>query len=155
MRSVLFVCSANICRSPLAMGLFHLQVDSESFRWCIHSAGVWAENGHPVAQYTQEILMSRGCDVGNYLSQQVTKEMIRDHNLVLTMEKGQKEAMKIAFPEFSSRIYLLSEMVGKIHDIQDPIGQSLVEFERTAKEIDQIFSDGLERIRILAESTHT
>jgi len=153
MRSILFVCSANVCRSPLAMGLLRLKVDNELSEWDIHSAGVWAENGWPAARYTLEVLTSRGYDLENHLSQQVNREMVENYNLVLTMERGQKEALQIAFPDLTSRFYLLSEMVGKSHEIKDPIGRSFIDFEHTADEIDQILNDGFERIKELAAPT--
>ncbi len=152
MRSVLFVCAANICRSPMAMGLLWGKIGPELGEWCIQSAGIWAEDGHPPAQNTQWVLKERGIDISNYRSQQLTEEMLRSFNLVLTMERGQKEALRAAFPDYASRIFLLTEMVCKNCDVVDPIGQSLVDFEHTAQEIEQILSEGFGLIQKLAES---
>ena len=151
MRSVLFICSANICRSPLAMGLWQAQVCQAAAEWRIESAGVWAQGGSPVAQNTQSILKSRGIDLSTYRSRQVTAEILKNINLVLTMETGQKEALKWAFPQFATRIYLLSEMVGQVFEIEDPMGQDLSEFILTAQEIDLILSEGSQTIYKLAE----
>jgi len=152
MRSVLFICTANICRSPLAMGLWQAQVCQVATEWRVGSAGVWAPGGSPVAQNTQAILKNRGVDLSTYRSRKVTAEILKDFNLILTMERGQKEALKLAFPQFAARIYLLSEMVGQIFEIEDPIGQDLSEFIFTAQEIDQILSEGSPRIYMLAEN---
>jgi len=133
------------------MGLLQEMVSEEQAEWFIRSAGIWAENGHPPAQNTLLVLRDRGIDIGNYRSRRLTVDMLEANNLILTMERGQKEALKVAFPEYISRIYLLSEMVGKSGDIVDPIGQSLIDFEHTAQEISQILSQGIRRIRRLAE----
>jgi len=152
MRSVLFVCAANICRSPLAMGLLWGKVGPELNKWRIQSAGIWAEYGRPPAQNTQLVLKERGIDISDYRSRQLTEEMLESYNLVLTMERGQKEALRAAFPEYASRIFLLTEMVCKYYDVVDPVGRSMMDFEHTAQEIEQILSEGFELIQTLAKS---
>ena len=152
MRSVLFVCAANICRSPLAMGLLWGKVGPELNKWRIQSAGIWAEDGRPPAQNTQLVLKERGIDISDYRSRQLTEEMLESYNLVLTMERGQKEALRAAFPEYASRIFLLTEMVCKYYDVVDPVGRSMMDFEHTAQEIEQILSEGFELIQTLAKS---
>ena len=151
MRSVLFVCTANICRSPMAMGLLQKAVSKELEEWRISSAGIWAENGYPPAQHTLAVLQDRGIDICDCRSRRVTEEMLKSNNLILTMERGQKEALKAAFPEHASRIFLLSEMSSNPHDIVDPIGHPLADYEHTAQEVEQIFSKGIKRIRKLAQ----
>jgi protein-tyrosine phosphatase len=79
--------------------------------------------------------------------------MIASNNLTLVMERGQKEALIAAFPEFASRVLMLSELVGEVQDIVDPIGGPLQDFEDTAQEIDQILSRGYKTIYRLAEDT--
>jgi len=150
MRSVLFVCAANICRSPLAMGLFSAQLMPQSSEWQIASAGVCAPVGYPAAQNTLALLRQRGIDLSQHRSAQVTLEMVKNYNLVLTMERGQKEAIQIAFPEQAQKVYLLTEMIGEYWEIVDPVGGSLVDFEETAREIEQVLTAGYEKIYTFA-----
>jgi protein-tyrosine-phosphatase len=154
-RSVLFVCTANICRSPMAMGLMRARIKEEKDEWQIDSSGVWAQRGYPVAQYTQEVLKRRGVDLSNYGSKSLTTEMIQQFNLILTMERNQQEALQHAFPQYIGKIFMLSQMVGKRHDIADPVGGSLADFESTAQEIEQIVNKGYTRIRKLAAGGKT
>jgi protein-tyrosine-phosphatase len=76
--------------------------------------------------------------------------MLSEFNLVLVKEDTHKEVLKLAFPECSDRIYMLSEMVGEFYDIVDPIGRSLADFEETALEMERILTEGFEKISILA-----
>ncbi len=145
-RSVLFVCSANICRSPMAMGLMRARVAQSIDDWRIESAGVWAEEGHSAAFYTRRVLEDRDIGVGDHSSRLITPDLVRDFDLILVMERNHKEALRAAFPEYSSRIYMLSEMVGRINDIVDPIGGPRADYEDTAQEIDAILSEGFENI---------
>jgi protein-tyrosine-phosphatase len=144
--SILFVCAANICRSPMAMGLMTKQIARSSDEWRIESAGVWADVGYPAARNTLQVLENRGIDISNHRSRPVTLELIRDFNLILVMERNHKEAMRAAFPQFADRIFILSEMIGPETDIIDPIGGPLVDFEDTAQEIENMLSDGYPRI---------
>ena len=150
MNSVLFICSANICRSPMAMGLLRLMVEESSDQWKIESAGVWDMGDQQVAANTQLVLKERGIELNNHTSRTVTGTMLSEFNLVLVMEDIHKEVLKLAFPEYKDRIFMLSEMVGEIFDIVDPIGGSLADFEETALEMEQILTKGLEKISILA-----
>lgn len=151
MRSVLFVCSANICRSPLAMGLFMARLGADAAVWRVESAATWELEGEPVARNSHVILLERGINLGNHRSRSVNLELLRSFNLILTMEQGHKEALQIEFPDIADRVFLLSEMTGKIYDIQDPIGGSMADFQQAASEFDQIFTQGFEKINQLAE----
>ena len=150
MRSVLFVCAANICRSPLAMGLFSMLAPLQSGEWQIASAGIYAPEGYPAAQNTLALLKQRGLDLNQHRSTQITREMARAYNLILTMERGQKEALQIAFPEYSHKIFLLSEMIGENWEIADPVGGSYSDFEDTARDIEHILTTGYDNIVRLA-----
>ncbi|MFC2053777.1 hypothetical protein ACFLV7_05685 [Chloroflexota bacterium] len=150
MNSVLFICSANICRSPMAMGLLRSMVENSSDLWKIESAGVWDMGGQQVAANTQLVLQKRGIDLNDYLSRTVTGTMLSGFNLVLVMEDNHKEVLKLAFPEYTDRIFMLSEMVGELYDIVDPIGRPLADFEETVLEMERILTEGFEKISIMA-----
>ncbi len=150
MNSVLFICSANVCRSPMAMGLLRSMVEDSSDQWKIESSGVWDMGDQPAALNTQLVLQEHGIDLNDHASRTVTGIMLSEFNLVLVMEDNHKEVLKLAFPEYTDRIYMLSEMVGEIFDIVDPIGRSLADFEETALEMERILTEGFEKISILA-----
>ena len=133
------------------MGLMRKLVQASGSDWRVESSGTWAINGEPAAINTQKVLEARGIDIRSYRSRLITRELMRQFNLILTMERGHKEALSIEFPDLAGRVHLLSEMVGDVYDINDPIGGPLVDFQDTAKEIDQIFSDGFEKIEALSE----
>jgi protein-tyrosine-phosphatase len=146
MRSVLFVCTANICRSPMAVGLFTRMIKLDQELWRVESAGVYAKPGFPAAQNTIKVLEQRGVTFSNHQSRLATPELLEEFQLILTMEKGHKEALKAAYPSLAGKIFLLTEIVGEYRDIVDPIGLSLVDYEDTAKEMESILWRGLSRI---------
>lgn len=154
MRSVLFVCTANICRSPLGEGLLkkHVEKIGQADEWEITSAGTWARNGLPAARNSEKLLMDRGIDISDHGSRLVTHEILAKADVVFTMESGHKEALMIEFPDMKNKIYMLSELAGYEFDVADPIGQEEAAFAVTIKEIEGYIVDGFEKIVELTDS---
>jgi protein-tyrosine-phosphatase len=149
MPSVLFVCTANICRSPMAEALWRIRL-GDAAGWRVESAGTWAMDGQPAARYAQQVIQQRGSDLSQHRSRVVDKELLESFRLILVMEQGHKEALRFEFPAIASRVYLLSEMEDESQDIHDPVGGSMLDFEEAARELDCILEKGSEKIRRLA-----
>jgi protein-tyrosine-phosphatase len=152
MYSVLFICTANICRSPMAEGLMKALVKDSQDTWRIGSAGTWTVEGEPAAVISNEIMNERGIDLSAHRSRIVTPNMMKEYQLVLTMEHGHKEALSIEFKAINPRIFLLSEMIGKKFDIPDPMGRARTEYKVIADEIATLIEQGQEKIKNLAYS---
>jgi protein-tyrosine-phosphatase len=152
MPSILFVCTANICRSPIAMAIFRNLVQDDQEEWQVASAGTWAIEGLPATPKAQIVLQKKGLDISDHRSQPINQELIDRFDLILTMEKNHKEALVIEFPHKAKNIYMFSEMIGLVYDVPDPIGKSLIDFQNTCDEIEQTLKSGLHKIRRLVKS---
>ena len=152
MLSVLIVCSANICRSPMAEALLKHLISGrpDASQWNIASAGTWARFGTPAAVLSQAVMNERGLDISMHRSQPVTPELLPQFDLVLTMEGQHKEGLLLQYPIYANRIYMLSEMVGRSEDISDPIGGELEDYQAAAKKMERFLSSGLDKIYLLA-----
>ena len=148
MPSILIVCSANICRSPMAEAILKRLVSKrpDATQWHIESAGTWALNGCPAAELSQYVMQSMGMDISSHQSQPVSLDLIQRFDLILTMESNHKEGLIAEFGQDKHRIFMLSEMIGLMMDIPDPVRGQLVDFEETARLLERILTDGLEQI---------
>lgn len=149
--SVLLVCTANLCRSPMAEGILRHLVEPAT-AWRVESAGTWGFDGDPPALNAQLAMSDRGIDISNHRSRQVTRPLLQEFSLILTMTRGHKEALQVEFPSLAERVYLLSEMIDTVFDIEDPIGGPLVEYVATADELEGILRQGLDRIQRLSSA---
>jgi protein-tyrosine-phosphatase len=152
MPHILFVCTANICRSPVAEGILRKRLqDAFMDGWTVSSAGTWAQRERGASRNSVTVMAQRGIDIGDHVAAGVTAEMLREADLVLCMEAGHAEALHAEFrEEASGKVYMLSQMVGRRHDIEDPYGQELPEYERMADEVEEMIDAALPRIKQLA-----
>ncbi len=119
-KQILFVCTGNTCRSPMAEAIFNNIARDKGFAT---SAGVGSE-GEPVSQNSVEVMSEIGIDISHMKSKLVTREMIDTADLVLTMTKYHKDAVVSLFGNID-KIKTLAEAAGEIGDVSDPYGQGL------------------------------
>jgi len=145
--SILFVCTANQCRSPLAAALFHRQLSDSISEWSIASAGTWAKEDRSAHPQTQAAAIQvYNLDLSSHRSQSIDTLLLTDYHLILAMAQGHKEAICAEFPEVSQRVYLLSEMVGMNFDVADPVQGDLAVHVTTLRQIDGLLERGVAKI---------
>lgn len=151
MPSVLFVCTANRFRSPLASAFFRNALgDSAGTDWTVDSAGTWTSPGMQVLPEVSLIARKYGLDLTRHRSKPVTEALLSAHDLILVMEAGHKEALENEFPSSSGRIYLLSQVVeGRTYDIPD-LFDSLESVMEISGNLYELIQTGLGNICSLA-----
>jgi protein-tyrosine phosphatase len=153
MPSVLLVCTANICRSPMAEVLlidYLKRLGLDPAQWRVESAGTWGQDGFPASANSEEAMKERGLDLSHHSSRIITAEMMAQFSLILVMESNHKEALSFEFPALAKRIFMLSEMAGGKKSIEDPMGRDLGEYRKCANEIQNWIEQGWENILRLA-----
>lgn len=152
MASVIFICTGNLHRSPMAKYFLQAKVADREGEWQVDSAGTWAALGQPTNTLVRQALQEFGLQANDHRSKPVSAKLLEQFNLILVMASNHKEALTAEFPHLSDRIYLLSEMVGLRRDVEDPIGGPLVEYQFAAREIKEYIERGFERIQELAQA---
>lgn len=154
MRRILFVCTGNLCRSPMAAAILRrrLAEDPERTQWRVDSAGLWAEDGLPASRFAVTAMAERGYDLSEHRSQSVTPDLVAQADLILGMTPSHVEALRLAFPRHARKVHLLAEMVGGSFGVEDPYGESLSVYQAVADELEALIEEGYPRIVALAEA---
>ena len=153
-KRLLFVCTGNLCRSPMAVGFTKelLKARGREEEYEVTSAGTWAVEDHPPAPLAVEVMAERGVDISSHRSHRLTPRDMEDADLVVVMTQGHKEALALEFTQAKEKIYLLAELAGKSHDIEDPYGtESLELYQQCADEIEELLREGYPRLIELLE----
>ena len=148
MPAILFVCSANQCRSPMAEVLFreHLEQMGVNDEWRVESAGVWAMAEAPAMALAREVMMERGLDLNHHRSQGVNAELLREFDLILVMEDTHRKSLLRNYPEEADKVYLLSAMANQEGGVDDPVYGTKETYRDTVKELLDLIEGGFERI---------
>ena len=136
-KHVLFVCTGNTCRSPMAEGLLRKAIAGRD-DFSVSSAGVAASKAAPVSRETLKALTKRGAKLENFRSRPVSEEILQEATHVFAMTEGHLSALEAYFPEHSEKFFLVREFSGIADkregmDVPDPIGMGPAAYEEVAK----------------------
>ena len=137
-KSVLFVCTGNICRSPIAEGLFRRLLGNRKDIE-VASAGVHAVRGQPPSLYAVQVCEEEGVDIGDLRSQPLTAAVVDRATHIFAMTGAHLETIQTLFPEGAEKSFLLREFeepnTTVWRDVPDPIGLGRDVYEVCARTI--------------------
>lgn len=133
--NILIVCMGNICRSPIAEGLFKQYATSHKLSLSVSSAGITACVGQSAHLFAQQLMLEKSMDISDHRAQQLNEELLRKADLVLVMEQSQLTIIKNQFPFTQGKLFTLGKWSN--FEIPDPINRTLNEFQAIFKLIEQ------------------
>jgi glycine hydroxymethyltransferase len=138
MKKILFVCTGNVCRSPMAEGLLrHMLRGRDDIQ--VASAGLGAVDGMGVTDAAADVMAELGIDISSHLSQALASDLVRQADFIFVMTRQHHDALQTLFPFAAEKAFLAREFeefrAGENKDIADPIGQSVEVYRRTRDQI--------------------
>ncbi|MFH1452716.1 MAG: low molecular weight protein arginine phosphatase [Armatimonadota bacterium] len=132
-KNILFVCTGNTCRSPMAEAMFKGMTGETGEEIKISSAGTSAMPGFPAASEAVEVMRMKGLDLSKHRSRQTDENIIDSADIIYCMTKNHSDILKNRYPASSEKILVLKEN----EDIFDPIGEPLEVYRQCALIIEE------------------
>lgn len=160
-KKIIFVCTGNTCRSPMAEILLKTRLDMLGLKgFTVTSAGIKAKRGDTVNPKSAQVLKENGLDIGEFKSKRLTDKMVRDAFAIVCMTESQRDylmdlrwnALKKAGEEAQENtVYSFAEITG--YEVLDPYGRDLDCYRYVYGLLSAGISKLIERLNLRAYAT--
>jgi len=147
-KRLVFVCTGNTCRSPMAKAIFTgLLVDRDIKDIEVSSTGLAAINGVPASPEAIEVMAGEGFDLSRHQSRQLSLELILPADYILTMTVAQRDYLQEKYPDKAMTIFTINDFAGKVsQDIIDPLGRGIAAYKECAAQLKRLLPQVLDRM---------
>ena len=144
MQRILFVCTGNTCRSPMAEAILKSKkIDGLE----VKSAGIYAATGSEASAHARKVLEVHQID-HNHSSNMLNIDSVRWADLILTMTISHKNAILQQYPDAAAKVFTLKEFTGENYDVDvvDPFGGNLAIYQETYQELEKLITKAIEKL---------
>ena len=144
-KKILFVCTGNTCRSPMAEAILRSKIKKQKIKWWdVSSCGIFAEVGGSVSPLSMQALEEAGFTLAKFAPKQLSQSAIDKSYAVICMTEKQKQII-----EGCGKVFCIKELCG--FDVPDPYGQDITVYRATRDMLPRACDIIIEKI-ILAEN---
>lgn len=139
MKKLLFVCSGNTCRSPIAEGIAKKIFPEELLKKVeISSAGSSALDGLPASSLAVQVAGNHSIDLAEHKATLLNKTLVVGADLIITMGESHRNTVGVIEPSALDYTYILTDFCdNESGDIPDPIGLGIGEYEKTYRIVEK------------------
>ena len=147
-KKLLFVCTGNTCRSPLAKVLAEAALAQAVLtHWVVDSAGLTAFPGQSASGEALAVARDSGLDLSLHQSKPLSEKLLAEADLVLVMTRNHKQALLSALPHVADKVHTLKDFVGEDGDVADPFGGGPTQYQQTAQELTRLITRLVEKMK--------
>lgn len=144
--NVLFVCTGNTCRSPMAEALLRHKAEQIGLDMEVKSAGIFALDGDRASKGATEVMRSI-VSMGSHRARSLDNDLLQWADVVLAMTQSQLFRIISQYPEYEDKAYLLKSFAhGEDEDVEDPYGGSKAIYIRVRDELDAAVDSILDKL---------
>ncbi len=151
MKKILFICTANICRSPIAEAIFNALAEDKGIAFQAESAGVAALKGEPIVPNASAALEEAGIYTKGRRARQVSRAMLEEADLVLAMSPQHVIELRRLFGSLPNNVHTLPEYTANVsgeHEISDPYGHSMAAYRASVRQLLEHIERLLDRLEL-------
>ena len=128
MKKVLFVCTGNTCRSPMAEAIFNSIVDNDEYK--AFSCGIYGDGSSPISENAKLVLAEKGIE-SSHVSTPLSESAINEADFVIGMTSNHSRNIISMFPLYADKVYTMP------FDISDPYGGNVDVYRNCRNEIEE------------------
>src|SRR5436189_6115623 len=108
MKTILFICTGNVCRSPMAEGILRQALEGRG-DYHVISAGLGAMEGQPPSPYAIQAVRELGIDISGQRSRMLTAELVQEADYIFGMTHSHIDTVMLLYPQAAEKTFLLRD----------------------------------------------